>query len=511
MFFMILFLVLFYCAQKEGYFLDEIYSYGLANSENHPFLWNIVSDNNIVTRQTLFDYITVNQDKFNYVSVYCNQIPDVHPPLFYFLLHTVSSFFPNTFSKWIGLSLNIIIFILTLFVLYKTAAALFHSKEISGFVVVLYGLSTIAISTVIMIRMYMLLTLFTTLLVYEFVQFLNGKNNYISILIVIYLGMMTQYFFAFFTLFLCICTGIYLLKKKEYRRLLLLFISCVAAVMLLFLTFPACISQLTANKGPSGNGVISRLKDVGSYKGRIIAFSKFVYHGMFAAGIIFLLIVVCGLVYHLLNRKNRVSMPSNDSGRIILILLLAFIPSFLLISIVAPYQKERYIYHIIPLTVLFIGFALYYFNYPEKIYKWLMIIALPLSYYGTIRYQPDNLYKSDKQYIQELSSYTDDPCIYIQAYNSNPPITQDLVFLLQFDEVFLTEKLPTEKLDSFIEAHKNADHLVVFIGEYPKDQDESELLKSIQKLYGYESVENKYLNKTSFSKTYVLSKSDNNN
>lgn len=57
------------------------------------------------------DYITVGADeRFDYASVYYNQTMDVHPPLYYFILNTVSSFFAGSFSKWYGIGINLAIF-----------------------------------------------------------------------------------------------------------------------------------------------------------------------------------------------------------------------------------------------------------------------------------------------------------------------------------------------------------------------------------------------------------------
>ena len=75
----VLVLFLFAC-QKKGYFIDEIYSWGLSNGYYKPF---------ITSYDTIFehwldgeefqDYMTVQQgERFSYASVYDNQTQDVH-------------------------------------------------------------------------------------------------------------------------------------------------------------------------------------------------------------------------------------------------------------------------------------------------------------------------------------------------------------------------------------------------------------------------------------------------
>lgn len=51
--------------------------------------------------------LTVQQEyAFNYKSVFYNQAQDVHPPLYYVIIHTISSFFPGTYSKWFAIIPN---------------------------------------------------------------------------------------------------------------------------------------------------------------------------------------------------------------------------------------------------------------------------------------------------------------------------------------------------------------------------------------------------------------------
>ena len=65
------------------------------------------------------DYVKAQENRFNYISVYYNQVLDVHPPLFYMLVHTVSSIFNDTFSKYIIFSINLVFFIGTCIFIWK--------------------------------------------------------------------------------------------------------------------------------------------------------------------------------------------------------------------------------------------------------------------------------------------------------------------------------------------------------------------------------------------------------
>lgn len=96
--------------EKDFFHVDEALTFMLANSEyglevpeKYKNEWRPGSD--------YYDLLTVSADNtFNYKQVYINQTNDVHPPLYYFVIHTVSSFFPLQFSKWFGILPNIFFF-----------------------------------------------------------------------------------------------------------------------------------------------------------------------------------------------------------------------------------------------------------------------------------------------------------------------------------------------------------------------------------------------------------------
>ena len=163
-----------WAVRKEGFFLDEIYSYGLANSSYVPFLsWlhggeqvaNGKLPEAVFTQSEFLNYVAPQgSTRFDYASVYYNQTQDVHPPLFYFLLHTVCSLFPGSFTKWTGLGMNFVLLGGTLAALYALGMELFADWKKALFVCALYAFNREMISNVTMVRMYMLMTLMTILL-----------------------------------------------------------------------------------------------------------------------------------------------------------------------------------------------------------------------------------------------------------------------------------------------------------------------------------------------------------
>ena len=118
------------------------------------------------TKEEAKEYLTINDgDTLNFFSVYYNQSRDVHPPLFYFVVHIVSSICFGTFSKYIIFAINLIFFILSCLILRKILILL-DRRPLTIPLMILYGFSIGAISTVIFLRMYQMLVFFTLFSLY---------------------------------------------------------------------------------------------------------------------------------------------------------------------------------------------------------------------------------------------------------------------------------------------------------------------------------------------------------
>lgn len=174
---------------KEGLHSDEAYSYGLSNSYYQPFVLAPESLNDLGTitlnydaetetyeldlsqcdmincftwtdGSVFSDYLTVNPgERFAYDSVLYNQRLDVHPPLYYLLLHTICSFFPGRFSLWYAFVINLFCLVGTQIFLFLTARRLSKSDGVALLVCLLYGAGAGALSTFLFLRQYALETM----------------------------------------------------------------------------------------------------------------------------------------------------------------------------------------------------------------------------------------------------------------------------------------------------------------------------------------------------------------
>ncbi|MBR5116725.1 MAG: hypothetical protein IK096_06640, partial [Lachnospiraceae bacterium] len=148
---------LWYGSQKQGFHEDEIYSYWSSNRTagiNWP-------DRDWMDTQALTDEMVVLPgEEFHYGLVRTVQSWDVHPPLWYDLLHTACSLRPGVFSKWLGIGVNLVGWALCyLLLLGIMRTARMPHRFAAGFLA-LWALNPVAISGVLFIRMYEWLTVF---------------------------------------------------------------------------------------------------------------------------------------------------------------------------------------------------------------------------------------------------------------------------------------------------------------------------------------------------------------
>lgn len=248
-----MFTAFYFCYQKQGFHEDEYYSY-YSTSRTNGF-W--VEDQKWMEHDEYFnEYVVLEGQKFQYGLVKQVQSWDVHPPVYYWVLHTVCSLFPGQFSKWFGLSINLAAFGISLWLLrYLTLQVTKGSDKMAFLVGSFYGFTPAVMSSVVFIRMYMLLTVFVLLcaiLHMKAIEDYTDTNNRLSVkkflfplAVVTYLGFLTQYYYAIFLFFMAAGFCIYLLwKERNLRNCIRYGISLLIAFGLAYVTYPSCLGQM---------------------------------------------------------------------------------------------------------------------------------------------------------------------------------------------------------------------------------------------------------------------------
>lgn len=462
---LLLIAVLLMGSMKHEYHVDEVFSYILSNSydadmiSHADHMWGQWID-----KDDFEEFITVQSDEgFSYKTVYNNNTTDCHPPLYYWLLHTICSFFPNQFSKWFGLSINAVFYLLTILFLFFISKELFADERYRYITILTYGLSPLAIDDFLFIRMYMLSTFFVVLLSYLFIRILrygSSIKRIAAIWIVIYLGAMTHYYFTLFAFFAVLVFLLLKLPqwKHEKKNLLLLGTGSIVSVLLMILSYPVAIEQATGSSTNrvgnevSGNALNLKLgvSQIFTLTGHFI--ERFSYVKIIAIGIAVVLAVILGIViwFSIRNRsrseeKNGLSAFYKES---LIWLSASFSLTYIAVAFIGGhFVYTRYILHILPLFYLLIFLLLERFNtiYPqlEKIVLSLVVIfAISNFAYGAILERPPMLYKSVYQDDLLLEQYKENSVVVITPVDKEVP-TGDLMKLVLFHEVYMD---PLEKV-----------------------------------------------------------------
>lgn len=457
-----------------------------------------------ITSGQFRDYVTVDgSDAFDYLSVYFNVKDDNHPPVHFMLLHTMSSLFSGTLSPWLGCTINLICVGITLWLLLRLGRKLsdiFGMEEqgrlLGLLAVLLYGLSTGALASVLLIRMYCLLSCLCVALLSMHVEkwkehgFDRSNKGLIAITV---LGFLTQYFFLFYCLLLAAVTAAGLLCSKRIRELWIYIRSMVVAAVIGLVLFPFAIADVFS----SGRGV-EALDNLASgfagYGARLLAFARTladrtVGDMLLGAGCA-TAVVLAVVLWYRRHRGQETGMTQAVRG-ILCMLIIPVVGYYLLASRMSPYLVDRYVMPMFPMIALL--FALLLCCLGKRLAKasgWkerlvgIGLIALILVVQGLrlASYDGEYLYRGYEQQEQLAEEYASLPCICVYAgvgYYENLPE------FMHYDKTLLvTEEELAERKD--VDSLRMLDRVVVLIKPGVEEETVASVLRG---KYGMEPEE----------------------
>lgn len=532
--------MIFFIEKKEGFHEDEIFSYGSSNynldnvfqrygekDALNKMIFDEILQGNISqiiskisgyikdpskynqkmeelkkqeipkwkTKEEAKEYVSIQkQDIINYASVYYNQARDVHPPLFYIIVHLASSIAYGTFSKHIIFTINLIFFILTCIQIRKILNLL-DKKTITIQAIILYGLSIGAISTVIFLRMYQMLVFFvlTSLKIHiEIIQqdFEINKNNRNKLIITTILGFLTQYYFCIFAACEFIILIIWQLKKKKCKNLKKYIQYHIISAIIGIAIFPVSIYHIFFSYRGVGQATLNA-----NLITRMITYFKEISYSLSIPPII-LLITIC--VITLITIYLYIKKEKNKE--IMTILTLPVILYFLIVCKISPEMSEtaiiRYVSIIIPIISIIITIAAN--EILSKLIKNKYIVTTIISTLILI-ISINGLTKSKPRYMYE-------------GYNKIKEIAkenQNLNFVYIVDNNFTYMNAMPEFLtyEKSLIINYNEDDLEIL-----KDNEElkDEFILSIRKWMNNEEILKQVMEKSGYSKSQLLIDSNEN-
>lgn len=312
----------YFCTQKQGFHEDEYYTY-YSTARTAGFY---VEDGQWMDRETYRnEFVVLPGERFQYGLVKRVQSWDVHPPMYYWVFHTVASLAPNVFSKWIGLSVNLFFYGINIILLtYLSYLVSGRDVRLSLLVTLAYGFSPAALSGVVFIRMYEMLTAFVLLCGILHMQAVErgGKKlplirSLVPMMAVTYIGFLTQYYYFIFLFFLAIAFCLWLLwRDRNVWNCLRYGISQAAAFGLAYLTYPSFPAQMF--RGQRGAQATENFFDVSNTLDRIRFFLDLLDRYVFGHQLYLLLLVIVLLAVTAWRQSRRnVVTAVQERGRIV--------------------------------------------------------------------------------------------------------------------------------------------------------------------------------------------------
>lgn len=308
-----------FCTQKQGFHEDEYYTYYSTARTNGFYVEDGAWMERDVYRN---EFVVLPDERFQYGLVKQVQSWDVHPPMYYWVFHTAASLVPGVFSKWTGLSVNLFFHGINLILLTLLSYLLAGGDgKLALLVTFVYGCSPAAMSGVVFIRMYEMLTTFVLLsailharAVYRNDKKLSAVRSLLPMAVVTYVGFLTHYYFFLFLFFQAAAFCVWLLwRDKKVWNCLRYGLFQAAAFGLAYLTYPVFPAQMF--KGQRGAQATENFFDLSNTFARFRFFgdllNRYVFGGLLGLAVLVLLaaFVVC---LRDVRRKGKGDMPGGE-------------------------------------------------------------------------------------------------------------------------------------------------------------------------------------------------------
>ena len=514
--------LLIFAGRKKGYFIDEIYSWGLANGYYKPFVASYDVFDQWITGEEFTDYITVQEgERFAYGSVYYNQTQDVHPPLFYMAMHTICSFTPGVQAMWQGMALNVLFYGGCLWLIFLTARALTESEKAAMAAMAVWGFSPGGLSTGLYIRMYMMMTFFTMATVYLHVRMAKEGQSFKRLSLIClatFLGLMTQYYFVFIAFFLSAVYVLWKLWRRRWKEAAVYAAALFGSVGLMAAAYPACIAQLTRTDEFVANETRNNFMNGAVIARNLVSYISDINLDFFGVSIrdtaVAAVLLLAGMwLWRKGSRQKDKGRPElTCSDRLGLALGIVWLLAFLSVSMAAVVTGVRYIYNLYPLFSILAVWAV------QKATswglkgtralgpaRWGILVVMGILFLGgfgsgCVRY----LFPENEERVRFAQEHRALYCLYLDEYE-NAPLTQDLMELARFQGVYVMPESEIEHVQDILSQKDVKDDLVVYVDTsqfWSSGYDGREVMEKLKRHTGAEAYE--YLYGNVLSETYLL-------
>ncbi len=508
---------------KRNLFCDEVFTYGLSNCEDYAFLnketFDSLGHNGWVDADFLQHYVDVDEETpWSFKAAYNNQVADVHPPLYYFLMHFMCILFGGSFTKWSGLVLNLIILLGIDLALFYVGRTVFNNDKLKAILsIVLWSCSAVGLSNIVFIRMYLLLTLECILFVVVHIGILkrlmdneNGKvftvKRLVYLALVVITGGLTHYYFYPFVFFFGASVSVLLLARKKIKSILIYIGTMLAAFGINLLIFPETIHHVFDRA--RGTEVLSNL--TGRTGDIYPQYIKMINRSMFG-GLLLPLFIICVLGGTVLftrkrrldggEQRERTEEKKKEKGLIPLILnasienlvfslICIATYGFLIIAIQGSQLiANRYIWQAYPflaiIAVKLIMMVLSGFIKQKYIaYTIAVICCVLLCVLSIFSYGIEYMYVDYDEEVVKTADLKGCDCI---AYNRYDWIDDYTTFFisLDYDETYLIKPNELDSVSDILKGRRTESKLVLWVPTLVDEKETTEFLNKVMNQVDY--------------------------
>ena len=530
---------------KKGYFIDELFTYGLSNSDGWRIdFYDMYDDylNNWHDPSMFHDYLTVQKDgRFDFAGVVENVSADVHPPVYFMLIHAICSLMPDVFTKWFGIMPNILFFIITQCLLYILSRELFGTESYNALVpAVIYGFSIGAINSVLLIRAYMMLAMLCTLQFYIHVKLWNAvqrgnRKQEIFLLAALagstVLGFLTQYYYIIFAFFISAAYSVFQMLRRKWAHFARYAAAMFGGLGIAYILFPMCLQQILGKSGVNtyrGEEAFENFKNsnlwqrLGSYTAILNSelFGGLLKYAMIL-GVLFIVVRFVrghltfsecsksdGFSIEIAKRRKENTSPLTltvrNADMLAVIAGIGIIGYTVILSKVAAFETDRYIFCIYPLIILCFCYA--FAAISKRVFKSggmaVAVMMAVLLLCDTFGYNGNGicyLYKGDEEKYNRFDEFSNTAVVYVtQGDWSN---VSNMLYFTKVESVYC---LPQENigdlsavLDEYSKTHAQ---VVVVIEEYVYHDQTTKILWDIIDATDYDEYQHE------FDSVYLLTK-----
>lgn len=426
---------------------------------------------------------------FEYGIPYRNQVADVHPPLYYMMMHTLSSFVPGRISFTAGTALNILFMLGCTILIYLTAKEIFGSEMTGLVTAALFGVTYGACNMVLFIRMYTVVTFLILAHVYVYLRFLEEKTLtwkiWTAFGVTLVLGVLTHYYFILLAFFLAAWYFVRFWWKRRFKDAFHFHVSIDVCALAALAVFPAMWKHIFNDY--RGEEARKGLVQLSGFAGGLKTMFQVLNEELFGGCLLILAAaaVVLTVIYVL---KNR-SFPWKELRKLFPVLFMTG-GYFVLVTKIAPFLTDRYLMPVFPFVYLTaVGGLVWLLGKlikPERAVVLCAVIFGCLSAWSLWKSTPSYAYTGFRPHLEQARGYSDKYCVYIDREYNWWEYYHVIQLLKEYKAFYcISYAAITEDIPAGMEAFSGEDQVIVYVGNSELDE---EITAYIQETVGAEQM-----------------------